>query len=92
MVGLCVGSLAAAAVSCSRSLSELVSASVDAVRVALYVGLRVLRTASLFDTSDTPSATWSVIVPEMVLPRSSAQDRLDSFITELVCGALLPIR
>ncbi|SPJ88310.1 probable polyketide synthase that catalyse the condensation of one acetyl-CoA and six malonyl-CoA resultin [Fusarium torulosum] len=82
IIGLCVGSLAAAAVSCSRSLSELVSASVDAVRVALHVGLRVLRTASLFNTSDTPSATWSVIVPDVVLPRSSAQDRLDSFITE----------
>ncbi|WZH40776.1 type I polyketide synthase [Fusarium acuminatum] len=83
IIGLCVGSLAAAAVSCSRSLSELVSASVDAVRVALHVGLRVLRTASMFNTLDTPSVTWSVIVPEIVLPRSSAQDTLDSFITEL---------
>ncbi|KAF4989099.1 hypothetical protein FGRMN_9341 [Fusarium graminum] len=92
MIGLCIGSLAAAAVSCSRSLSELVSASVDAVRVALHVGLRVLRTASLFDTSNKPSATWSVIVPEIVLPRSSAQDTLDSFVTEMACALSQPLR
>ncbi|GKU21541.1 unnamed protein product [Fusarium langsethiae] len=83
IVGLCIGSLAAAAVSCSRSLSELVSAGVDAVRVALYVGLRVWRTTFLFDIPDTPSTTWSIIVPETVLPRSSAQDQLDSFSNEL---------
>ncbi|CEI66203.1 Bikaverin polyketide synthase bik1 [Fusarium venenatum] len=82
IIGLCVGSLAAAAVSCSRSLSELVSAGVDAVRVALYVGLRVWRTTSLFDTPERPSATWSIIVPETVLPRSSAQNQLDSFNNE----------
>jgi naphtho-gamma-pyrone polyketide synthase len=83
IIGLCVGSLAATAVSCSRSLSELVTAGVDAVRVALYVGLRVWRTTSLFDIPGTPSSTWSIIVPEMVLPRSSAQNQLDSFSNEL---------
>ncbi|RGP64451.1 polyketide synthase [Fusarium longipes] len=83
IVGLCVGSLAAAAVSCSSSLSELVTAGVDAVRVALYVGLRVLRTTSLFDTPQKPSSTWSIVVPETVLPRLSAQDRLDSFNAEM---------
>ncbi|EKJ76027.1 PKS12 [Fusarium pseudograminearum CS3096] len=83
IIGLCVGSLAAAAVSCSTSLSELVSAGVDAVRVALHVGLQVWRTTSLFDVPDRPSATWSIIVPEAVLSRSTAQDRLDSFIVEM---------
>ncbi|KAM0543067.1 hypothetical protein ACHAPJ_012516 [Fusarium lateritium] len=83
IVGLCVGSLAAAAVSCSCSLSELVSAAVDAVRVALQVGLRVLRTASLFDTPSKASSVWSMVFPDSVLPKTSAQERLDQFKTDL---------
>ncbi|OLN87699.1 Conidial yellow pigment biosynthesis polyketide synthase 3 [Colletotrichum chlorophyti] len=82
LAGLCVGSLAAAAVSCSRSLNDLVTAGVDAVIVALHVGLRVLRAASLFDTATTGStisSAWSMIVPESALPRASAEDTLNRF-------------
>ncbi|KAK1725305.1 type I polyketide synthase [Colletotrichum acutatum] len=83
IVGLCVGSLAAAAVSCSQSLSDLLVAGVDTVRVAFRLGLRVLHTAELFDaasvkTKDFPS--WSVAVAESVLPRTSAEDTLRRFI------------
>ncbi|KAJ3536840.1 hypothetical protein NM208_g6553 [Fusarium decemcellulare] len=81
IVGLCVGSLAAAAVSCCRSLSELVSVGIDAVRVALHLGLRVLRTASLFDATSTASSAWSIVVPESVLPKETAQKMLDDFST-----------
>ncbi|KXH68541.1 hypothetical protein CSAL01_02198 [Colletotrichum salicis] len=82
VVGLCVGSLAAAAVSCSHSLSDLVFAGVDTVRVAFRLGLRVLHTAKLFDaasvkTKDFPR--WSIAVSESVFPRNSAEDTLRKF-------------
>ncbi|KAF4975324.1 hypothetical protein FZEAL_7857 [Fusarium zealandicum] len=91
IVGLCVGSLAAAAVSCSRSMSDLVVAGVDAVRVALRLGLRVLRTAALFDSTSngpTTSSAWSIIIPDSALPKGSAEATLTKFTSE--CGLSRP--
>ncbi|KAK3317091.1 type I polyketide synthase [Apodospora peruviana] len=78
ITGLCVGSLAAAAISCSGSLRDLVTAGLDAVRVALRLGLQVHHTASLFE-SKTLLGTWSILVSESVLPRASAHEVLTAF-------------
>ncbi|KAL9056770.1 MAG: hypothetical protein Q9162_002741 [Coniocarpon cinnabarinum] len=61
--GLCTGALAAAAVSCSRNILDLVPMAVDAVTVAFRVGMHVtdvaLRVAPLSETDQS----WSIIVP-----------------------------
>lgn len=88
IAGLCVGSLAAAAVSSSQSLTELMAAGVDAVRVALHVGLQVAKGASLLDNlateTGTPALPWSYIIPEAVFPRADAAEALSMFSTQSV--------
>ncbi|KAB5542432.1 type I polyketide synthase, partial [Coniochaeta sp. 2T2.1] len=82
VTGLCIGSLAAAAISCSGSLRDLVTAGLDVVRVALRLGLQVHHTASLFESANqeaSDSATWSFLVSESVLPRASAHEVLAAF-------------
>ncbi|KAL7929344.1 putative conidial pigment polyketide synthase PksP/Alb1 [Trichoderma chlorosporum] len=72
--GLCIGALAAAAVSSSKSLSELVQAGVDAVRVSLRVGLLVARTAALFGHSESGGiSSWSYVVSESQFPLELAE-------------------
>ncbi|KAL7815101.1 ketoacyl-synt domain-containing protein [Trichoderma gracile] len=78
--GLCIGALAAAAVSSSQSLGELVQAGIDAVRVSLRVGLLVARTAALFGQSvSTGSSSWSYVVPESQLPLAVAEEAIASY-------------
>ncbi|KAL7941478.1 putative conidial pigment polyketide synthase PksP/Alb1 [Trichoderma barbatum] len=78
--GLCIGALAAAAVSSSQSLSELVQAGVDVVRVSLRVGLLVARTAALFGPSEsTGSSSWSYVVPESQFPLELAEKAIASY-------------
>lgn len=78
--GLCIGALAAAAVSSSQSLSELVQAGVDAVRVSLKVGLLVARTAALFGHSEsTSTSSWSYVVPDSQFPLALAEKAIASY-------------
>ncbi|KAG8411789.1 polyketide synthase [Metarhizium acridum] len=80
--GLCIGALAAAAVSSSKSLAELVQAGIDAVRVSLKVGLLVARTAALFshqEPNGTSSSPWSYAVPDSQLPLAFAEEAIESY-------------
>ncbi|KAK8912128.1 polyketide synthase [Metarhizium anisopliae BRIP 53293] len=80
--GLCIGALAAAAVSSSKSLAELVQAGIDAVRVSLKVGLLVARTAALFshqESNGTSSSPWSYAVPDSQLPLALAEEAIESY-------------
>ncbi|UKZ57042.1 polyketide synthase [Trichoderma virens] len=78
--GLCIGALAAAAVSSSNSLSELVQAGIDAVRVSLRVGLLVARTAALFGHPESDgTASWSYVVPESQFPLELAEKTIASY-------------
>ncbi|KAK5988370.1 Polyketide synthase 1 [Cladobotryum mycophilum] len=81
VAGLCVGSLAAAAVSSSETLSDLIPTGIDAIRVALRVGLRVGRATTFLDTNNTPNplSSWTYVIPETTLPRSSAEETLLGF-------------
>lgn len=78
--GLCIGALAAAAVSSSQSLGELIQAGVDAVRVSLRVGLLVARTAALFGNPEpTGTISWSHVVPESQFPLALAEKAIASY-------------
>ncbi|KAM0245977.1 hypothetical protein ACHAQJ_010382 [Trichoderma viride] len=80
ILGLCIGALAAAAVSSSQSLSELLQAGVDAVRVSLKVGLLVARTAALFGhTESTGTSSWSYVIPESQFPLALAEKAIASY-------------
>lgn len=63
MIGLCTGSLAAAAISTSRSVFELVPAALEAVLVAFRTGLRSVEVRQDIEPNalDT-SSSWSMIV------------------------------
>ncbi|KAK0510435.1 hypothetical protein JMJ35_006867 [Cladonia borealis] len=72
VVGLCTGALAAAAVSCCHSLSELLHVAVYTVRVAFRVGLNATDTADSIERSDSPTEAWSYVFSEKLhLPPTS---------------------
>ncbi|KAM6478351.1 putative conidial pigment polyketide synthase PksP/Alb1 [Trichoderma sp. SZMC 28011] len=78
--GLCIGALTAAAISSSKSLSELVQTGVDAVRVSLRVGLLVARTAALFGRPEPGStSSWSYVVSESQFPLELAEKAIASY-------------
>ena len=62
ILGLCTGALAAAAVSCSRSILELLPMAVDAVTVAFRTGMLVTDVAQRIEPSDASDRSWSTIV------------------------------
>jgi hypothetical protein len=60
-LGLCTGSLAAAAVSCSLSPMDLVSPAIDAIIVAFRIGLLVENCAAHITQPDRSEKSWSVV-------------------------------
>lgn len=80
MVGLCIGSLAAAALSSTRSLGELISTGIDAVLVALKVGLCTLKAASLVEANAlTSAASWSAVIPASAFQPETIAATLSDF-------------
>ncbi|PON26658.1 hypothetical protein TGAM01_v204668 [Trichoderma gamsii] len=78
--GLCIGTLAAAAVGSSKSLGELVQAGVDAVRVSLQIGLLAARTAALFGhKKSNGSSYWSHVVAESQYPLALAEKAIAAY-------------
>jgi len=62
-VGLCTGSFAAAAISTSQTLSELIPAGIEAVLVAFRTGLRSLELRNDIERPIPESSrSWSVVV------------------------------
>ena len=62
IIGLCTGQLAAAAVSSSKTVGELIPAGVETVVLALRLGLCVVKLRGLVERDDSSSASWSVLV------------------------------
>ena len=63
MIGLCTGSLAAAAISASRSVFELVPAALEAVLVAFRTGLRSVEARQDIEPNARDmSSNWSMIL------------------------------
>lgn len=81
VLGLCTGSLAAAAVSTSSSLSELLPAAVQTVHVAFRLGLCVVDMRDRIEPRHgDPPKPWSAVFPG--LNPTQAQEKLDEFCTE----------
>ncbi|KAI1142789.1 polyketide synthase [Hypoxylon sp. FL0543] len=62
ILGLCTGALAAVAVSCSKSLAELVPRAVEIVVVAFNVGVCVSNMKMRLISPEEMSRTWSMMV------------------------------
>lgn len=81
LVGICTGSLAAAAVSCAHSASTLLSSALHAVAVALRLGALAWDVADRNrDTSGASFASWTVAVAGPTLDLVS--HALERYITE----------
>lgn len=62
IIGLCTGLLPSAAVSCSKTVGELVPVAVETVVLALRLGLCVLSVRKLVDAGNSTSPSWSALV------------------------------
>ncbi|KAJ5947462.1 Type I Polyketide synthases (Type I PKS) [Penicillium verhagenii] len=63
LIGLCTGSLAAAAISCSRTVAELIPLGIESVVVAFWVGMNAFRKANVLAPSSPASPkSWSLTV------------------------------
>ncbi|KAI9795935.1 MAG: Type I Iterative PKS [Piccolia ochrophora] len=60
VVGLCIGSLAAAAVASSQSLADLLPLAVETVGIAFRVGVQALETAHHLHTKNEKAESWSI--------------------------------
>ncbi len=61
-MGLCAGSFAAAAISTSQTVAELIAAGIEAVLVAFRTGLRSLEARNDIEPRCVASAVWSVVL------------------------------
>ncbi|KAL8723397.1 MAG: hypothetical protein Q9225_000313 [Loekoesia sp. 1 TL-2023] len=61
VVGLCIGSLTAAAVSASNSLVDLLPLALETVAIAFRIGVQVLETARHIEVSTSKSESWSIV-------------------------------
>lgn len=88
VTGFCAGSLAAAVISSSASVSDVVRLGVIAVRLALLVGIQAARASSLLKAgalqASSISTTWSYIFSDTLLPCEKAQSMLSTYIQEKV--------
>ncbi|KJZ69255.1 hypothetical protein HIM_11358 [Hirsutella minnesotensis 3608] len=82
VAGICTGSLAAAAVSCSRDLLHLVPMAVDAVTVAFRVGARVADVADRVGPAQDAGERWALAVAG-----PSSFEAVDKFLQD----SLLPL-
>ncbi|KAL9102125.1 MAG: hypothetical protein Q9163_002686 [Psora crenata] len=60
--GLCTGLLAAAAISSSRAIADLLPAAIEAVLIAFRTGLRTMEVRDRICKRSTMSPNWSVVV------------------------------
>ncbi|KAL2863325.1 polyketide synthase alb1 [Aspergillus lucknowensis] len=62
LIGLCTGMLSCAAVSSASNIGELLAPAVEAVVIALRLGLCVLRARELVDREQAAPLSWSALV------------------------------
>ena len=77
IVGSCTGLLAAAVVSSSRSLPDLLPAAVEVVRIAFRIGSLVTEVRDQIEQPLEQSTSWSVVLPG--LPEAKAVSTLKEF-------------
>lgn len=74
---MCTGLLAAAAVSCARSLSELIPLAIEAVRLSFRIGTCVGNARAALEHSSDAHSSWSTIVANT--SEQEARDAIDAF-------------
>lgn len=77
LVGLCTGQLAAATVSSSRTVGELMTAGLETVVLALRLGMCVFRVRELVEANGSSSPSWSVLVSG--IREKEAQQMIEEF-------------
>lgn len=85
VVGLCTGAFAAAAVSCSSSIPDLVPNAVDAVITAFRTGMLVTDVAERLDQSHGLDQSWAILVPG-----SGSSAAVHEFCEQVVSDLQLP--
>jgi naphtho-gamma-pyrone polyketide synthase len=63
VIGLCTGLLASAAVASSRSIGELIPLAVEAVVIALRLGLCAYKVRDYVGQYGGQSQSWSAVIP-----------------------------
>ena len=82
VLGLCTGSLAAAAISTSTNILDLLPVAVEAVLIAFRIGLRSIEVRDDIERgSQSASPVWSVIVG---MEENRALTELNAFSTTMV--------
>ena len=81
-MGICTGSFAAAAISTSQTISELLPAGIEAVLVAFRTGLRSWEARNDIEHRSVASPVWSVSVGTQ---EEQASAILDEFSKAEVC-------
>ncbi|KAJ5795215.1 hypothetical protein N7457_001814 [Penicillium paradoxum] len=70
IIGLCTGQLTSAAVSCAKTVGELIPAGVETVVIALRLGMCVTKVQELVECSKPAASSWSVLVSGMRDPEA----------------------
>ena len=88
VLGLCTGSLAAAAISSCSTLSELLPAAVQTVQVAFRLGMCVVRMRDRIEAPSTElTREWSIMLSDMA-PKL-AETAINDFCKAIVSGSFL---
>lgn len=78
MVGTCAGSLAAAAISCCRTLSELLPVAVQTVALSFHAGLLATDVSQRFCAgSNQGDQSWAFMCHGLAI--DVAVDKIDAF-------------
>lgn len=82
LLGLCTGSFAAAAVSTSQTIAELIPAGIESVIYAFRTGLHSFKLQQDLERShSSPPKSWSAVV---TLSEQHAANLIDSYAVEKV--------
>lgn len=81
-IGLCTGLLASTAVASSRTVGELVPVAIEAVVIALRLGLCALKVRDSVGRNDEQSQSWSAVISGV--QEEAALDFIHSFSKERV--------
>jgi naphtho-gamma-pyrone polyketide synthase len=83
VIGLCTGLLASAAIASSRTIGELIPVAVEAVVVALRLGLCAFKVRDYVGQYGGQSQSWSAVISG--ISEEKAFDIIEQFSVKKVC-------
>ena len=89
ILGLCTGTLAAAAVSCSQSTLELIPFAVCAVIAAFRTGMQATDAAQRVAPSDISDQSWSINVAGLASVEAAVEDFCEQAVRTLTASGRL---